>query len=241
MQPGSIEEFARLVGYSGVAGATVIIGGLLARANLLPRNELGEEISHGLVAFGGGVLVAAVAFVLAPKGLELLPLPLLTLAFVGGVVSVFLLDRLIAQHAGATGQLTAMVLDFAPEAIALGAVFSSDRRTGLLLAFFIGIQNLPESYNAFGELVRTRFSPNRALLVLAPFSLVGIVGALAGAFLLTGHDRVVASLMLFSAGGILYLVFQDVAPMARLERHWGPATGAPLGFLIGMIGESVLG
>ena len=130
--------------------------------------------------------------------------------------------------------------DFAPEAIALGAVFSSNHRTGLLLAFFIGIQNLPESYNAFGELVHARFSPNKALLVLAPFSLVGIVAAVAGALLLAGHDRAIASLMLFSAGGIIYLIFQDVAPLARLERHWSPAIGAPLGFLVGMIGVRVL-
>lgn len=94
MAPGSIEEFAKLAGYASVAGVTVIIGGLLARANLLPRNELGEEISHGLVAFGGGVLVAAVAFVLTPTGRELLALPVLTLTFLGGAVSVFLLDRL---------------------------------------------------------------------------------------------------------------------------------------------------
>ncbi|MDA0799612.1 MAG: ZIP family metal transporter [Chloroflexi bacterium] len=241
MQPESIEEFAKLAGYASLAGVTVIIGGLLARANLLPQNERGEEISHGVVAFGGGVLVAAVAFVLTPKGMDILSLPVITLAFFGGVGTVFFLDRLIEQRAGAGGQFMAMVLDFAPEAIALGAVFSTDKRAGLLLAFFIGIQNLPESYNAFGDLVQSRFSPNKALLILVPFSLVGIVAALVGAFLFAGHDQAIASLMLFSAGGILYLIFQDIAPNARLDRHWSPATGASLGFLVGMIGVRILG
>lgn len=241
MQTESIEEFARLASYASLAGVTVIIGGLLARANLLPRNEFGEEISHGIVAFGGGVLVAAVAFVLTPKGMDILSLPLITLAFFGGVGTVFFLDRIIEQRAGAGSQVMAMVLDFAPEAVALGAVFSSDERAGLLLAFFIGIQNLPESYNAFGDLVQSRLSPNKALLILVPFSLVGIVAALVGAVFFAGHDRATASLMLFAAGGILYLIFQDIAPNAKLERHWSPATGASLGFLAGMIGVRVFG
>jgi ZIP family zinc transporter len=36
-------------------------------------------------------------------------------------------------------------------------------------------------------------------------------------------------------------VFQDIAPMAKLRNHWTPATGATLGFMLGMIGEKVLG
>jgi ZIP family zinc transporter len=47
-------------------------------------------------------------------------------------------------------------------------------------------------------------------------------------------------IMLFSAGGILYLIFQDVAPQSRLERHWGPALGAVLGFGVGMLGQMLV-
>jgi ZIP family zinc transporter len=50
-----------------------------------------------------------------------------------------------------------------------------------------------------------------------------------------------AAIMLFAAGGILYLIFQDIAPQARLERHWGPPLGAVAGFLMGMLGHGLLG
>jgi len=42
--------------------------------------------------------------------------------------------------------------------------------------------------------------------------------------------------MLFSAGGILYLIFQDITPQAKLKNHWFPALGAVAGFLLGVIG-----
>ena len=235
-----MSDIAQVILFSFASGVTVVLGGFLARLKLVPDSPLGREISHGVIAFGGGVLVAAVAFVLAPKGIEQLSLPLLIPVFLLGVFSFLFLDRYIARRGGRAAQLAAMMMDFIPEAIALGAVFSTDRSTGLLLALFIGLQNLPEAYYSFGELKRSGFSPNRALLLLVPFSLVGILAALAGYSWLSGQPELVACLMVFAAGAILYLVFQDIAPMAKLRNHWTPATGAALGFLLGMIGEKIL-
>ncbi|MFC2069162.1 ZIP family metal transporter [Chloroflexota bacterium] len=233
-------DIIQIVLYSFASGAAVILGGFLAKLKIIPENELGREISHGVIAFGGGVLVAAVAFVLTPKGIQILSLPILTSVFMLGGACFLFLDRFIAQHGGRAAQLMAMLMDFIPEAIALGAIFSTDRQTGLLLALFIGMQNLPESYNSFGDLRRSGFSPNRALLILIPFSLAGVVASISGYLLLAGQQQLVASLMVFSAGAILYLVFQDIAPMAKLKNHWTPATGASLGFMLGMMGEKIL-
>lgn len=47
--------------------------------------------------------------------------------------------------------------------------------------------------------------------------------------------------MLFAAGGILYLLFQDIAPQVRLENRWGPPLGAVLGFMLGMLGQILIG
>ncbi len=235
-----MSDILQIVLYSLASGVTVILGGFLARLRVIPRNELGSEISHGVIAFGGGVLVAAVAFALVPKGMQILSLPILTLVFFLGAISFLFLDRFIARHGGRAAQLLTMLLDFIPEAIALGAIFSTDRKTGLLLALLIGLQNLPEAYNSFGDLRRSGFSPNRALLVLFPFSLAGIAAAVGGYSFLSGQLHLVAGMMVFAAGAILYLVFQDIAPMAKLRNHWTPATGATLGFMLGMMGEKIL-
>jgi ZIP family zinc transporter len=135
----------------------------------------------------------------------------------------------------------AMIMDFIPEAIALGAIFANEPKTGLLLAIFIGMQNLPEGYNSLGDLLTSGFSKNKAILILIPFSLIGVAAAVCGFLLLAGQDRLVASLMSFAAGGILYLVFQDIAPMAKVKNQWTPAIGATIGFLLGMIGEKLVG
>jgi len=44
-----------------------------------------------------------------------------------------------------------------------------------------------------------------------------------------------------AGGGILYLVFQDIAPQAPMRRHWAPPLGAVMGFMVGMIGKQLLG
>jgi ZIP family zinc transporter len=236
-----VDKILQVILYSFASGITVLIGGFLAKSRILSRGEYGKEISHGIVAFGSGVLVAAVAFVLTPKAIDLLSLPIIISVFILGVACFVLLDRFISHRGGRLAQLIAMSMDYIPEAIALGAVFSYDQRTGLLLALFIGLQNLPESYNAFGDLVKSGFSPNKSLLVLVPFGFVGIIAALLGFSFLHGNDSVISSLMLFSAGGILYLVFQDIAPMIKYKSHWTPAFGATLGFMLGMIGVKILG
>ena len=46
--------------------------------------------------------------------------------------------------------------------------------------------------------------------------------------------------MVFASGGILYLIFQDIAPNVKLKRAWIPALVANLGFLIGIIGEKLI-
>jgi len=47
--------------------------------------------------------------------------------------------------------------------------------------------------------------------------------------------------MLFSGGGIIYLIFQDIAPISKLDKNWLPALGASLHFLFGMIGFKIMG
>lgn len=129
-----MQEIATIILYSFASGATIIVGGLLARFDVFHKGELHREVSHGVVAFGGGVLVAAVAFVLAPKGMESLSVLPMVVIFSLGSFFFLLLDRYIAKQGGKAAQLMAMMMDFIPEAIALGAVFAYDNKTGLLLA-----------------------------------------------------------------------------------------------------------
>lgn len=238
-----MEDLFKVMLYSFFAGVTVFLGGLLSRyfEKYFQVGFVKEEIIHTSTAFGGGIIIAAVAFVLAPRGMDLLPLIPMAAVFLAGAIFFFFLDKYIEKKGGTISQLLAMLMDFVPEAIALGAVFAIDQNVGLLLAIFIGLQNFPESFNSYLDLRKTGFSSIKCLLILFFLSFSGVIAAILGYFLLSSMPTITAAMMLFSSGGILYLIFQDIAPMSELKKSWFPALGSSLGFLVGMIGEKILG
>jgi len=70
--------------------------------------------------------------------------------------------------------------------------------------------------------------------------LVGLSGPLyilLGTEVFVHSDLALGMLMSFCAGGILYLVFEDIAPRIAMEKHWVPPLGAVVGFMIGMAGH----
>ena len=67
-------------------------------------------------------------------------------------------------------------------------------------------------------------------------ALLGPLFSLLGFYYLAQFPVIMSGIMLFAAGGILYSVFQDIAPQIRMENHWLPPLGGILGFLVGMIG-----
>jgi ZIP family zinc transporter len=206
------------------------------------RRWLEREFRHGVVAFGGGVLLAAVALVLVPEGTRHLPPAVSAAALALGGVTAMLADRAIERRGGAGAQLMAMLLDYVPEAMALGATLASDPGLGLLLALLIALQNYPEGFNAYCELHDgAGVAAGRALAALAAVVLLGPLAAALGLIVLADAAAPLGMVMLAAAGGILYLTFQDIAPQAKLERGWGPPLGAVLGFMVGMIGHELLG
>ncbi len=228
--------------YSLLSGSTIFLGGILSYyfGDHVKTGLVKEEIVHISIAFGGGILIAAVGLVLVPEGMKVLPLMLILICFFAGTISFFLIDRYIEKKGGTMAQLLGMLSDFVPEAITLGAVFSANSSLGILLATIISIQNLPESFNAYMDL-KNSYSARTCLLILFLLSFAGVISALAGYYFLSNMPLTVASLMLFSSGGIIYLIFQDIAPMSKLKKNWIPALGASLGFLVGMVGVKILG
>ena len=237
-----MDNIFKIILYSFFSGITVLLGGLLSRwFERFGESQVKERVIHTSVAFGGGILIAAVAFVLVPKAMPLYNLPSLIIIFLAGAVAFFAFDRYLARKGGTFAQVMAMMMDYVPEAIALGAVFAHDHKLGLLLALFIGLQNLPEAFNAYRDLRYSGFTPNKAIMILLPLSFVGIGAALFGDYVLSESAKLVSGMMLFAGSGILYLMFQDIVPLAKMKGQWSPAFGATLGFLIGLIGQKLLG
>jgi len=235
-----VGELLRITIYCWAAGLAIGVGAAAARFLPSGQREVVRELTHSAIAFGGGVLVAAIAFALVPTGLAALPLWPAVLLFFAGSLLFLWADATLNRRVGPRAQFMAMLLDFLPEAVSLGAVFPHEPRLGVLLAIFIGAQNLPEGFNAYRELISAGERPLPTLTMMVALSLLGPLAGLLGYFVLQSAREAVGALMLVAGGGILYLVFQDIAPLARMRRRWAPALGATLGFVVGMVAEKLL-
>lgn len=231
-----------LILFSGFAGITVFIGGILAYLfnQHIKECSIKYETIHFLMSFGAGIILSALALVLIPKGMEELSLLPISLSFLVGAISFMFLDIYLAKKGGQTATLLAMMMDFVPESIALGAVFAIHPNMATLLAIFIGLQNLPEAFNAFRDLSISGFKTKKILVIFFFLSFTGIIAALIGHFILSDYTKLTAHLMVFASGGILYLLIQDIIPESKMDKKYITSLGAIIGFLVGIIGEKVV-
>jgi zinc transporter, ZIP family len=219
------------------AGLAMPLGALIANFERIKPAWLETELMHGITAFGGGALLSAIALVLVPEGVRNFAPLSAALLFLSGGVAFMWLDIQLSKGQTSMSQLVAMLADFIPESLALGAAFALGTINGLLLAALIAMQNLPEGFNAFRELKAS--STYRSSTIIFWFVLLALCGPIAGVVAhiwLAAWPVVVSGIMLFASGGILYAVFQDIAPQVALEKHWAPPMGAVMGFALGLVG-----
>lgn len=237
-----MDDIISIIFYTACAGACIPIGGALANLENIHPAWLENEFRHAVVAFGGGILLAAVALILVPEGTGYLDHDILSvLVFLAGGICFFLLERFLGKRRSELPQFTAMLLDFIPESLALGGSFALGAHSAPLLALFIGLQNLPEGFNTYREIrLKHDSSPRRILVLMTLLIPVGPIVALIGWYYFRDNAALLGTTMLFASGGILYLIFQDIAPQSRMNHHWAPPVGAVLGFCTGMLGNNLL-
>lgn len=237
-----MNELTQIILYTTIAGACIPLGGLLAYKEKLKPQWLEDEFRHSVIAFGGGILIAAVALVLVPEGIAYVNHSIwsVLLLLLGGI-SFFLIESFLGAKHKEEPQFMAMLLDFIPESLALGGIFALGSASAPLLAVFIALQNLPEGFNAFRELrTNAQAKPSKIFILMLLLIPIGPIIASLGYFYVAQHTAVLGATMLFASGGILYLIFQDIAPQSRMQRHWAPPLGAVFGFCIGMLGHNLV-
>lgn len=237
-----MNDLAQILVLTLIAGLTMPIGATIAGFGQIRPHWLETEVRHSVIAFGGGALLSAVALVLVPEGVRTLSPTAIIICVAGGSIIFMLLDMRLAKNNTPFSQLMAMLSDFIPEALALGATFTVSGDAGFLLAGIIALQNLPEGFNAYREIkASTQYCRIKIIGAFAMMTLLGPIAGLSGYYFLSGYPQVVSGIMLFSAGGILYIIFQDIAPQCRLDKHWAPPLGAVAGFLLGVLGKVAAG
>lgn len=228
------------LGLALLAGLSIPVGALISSTDRLAsfcrRRELDSIVSY----FGGGALLAAIALVLIPRGMEQASIVLASCAFALGGVLFWRFSAWAIRTRNTASQFIGMVLDFFPEAILLGFAAANDSNVAYLLAALIALQNMPEGFAAHHEMNKSGLSQVRLRMIFLLAPLLGPLGAWIGFTWLSTGQEILAFVMLFCSGGILYLIFEDIAPDAHIDRQSFPALGAVLGFLLGMTGTMMI-
>ena len=218
------------------AGLSIPAGALVSSRPLLAAFCRRQELDSFVSYFGGGALLAAIALVLIPRGIEHTPVVFASISFALGGLAFWQFSAWAQRTRSTTAQFMGMVLDFVPEAILLGVAAANGSSVAYLLAGLIALQNMPEGFAAFEEMQSRSISRRMSWTLFFVAPLLGPLAAGIGFLWLAESERILAAILLFCSGGILYLVFEDIAPGAHRSRESFPAVGAILGFLLGMVG-----
>lgn len=223
---------------TALSGLAMPLGALLAKVERLQSDWLETELRHSIIAFAAGALLSAIALVLVPEGIEHLSAFWACFLFIAGGFGFMLVDAALEKWNTPGSQLAAMLADFIPESLALGALFSIGGNNAILLALLIGLQNLPEGFNAYREMMdKGHFAANKLIVLFVALALIGPVCGFIGYQWLAQQPQLLSGIMLFAAGGIMYSIFQDIAPNVSLKKHRFPPMGAVLGFVLGLLGH----
>jgi len=239
-------------------GGSLLAGALAAAALRLPA-----RIAAGLTAFGGGVLLSAVALELVPEADERAGPGLTALGLLAGTAVFVALDGWLTRdpdmkmmrrsgHAAAAGRPMAMparageaargeaiaaglFVDGVPESVALGLTIA-EGQIGLALLVGILVGNLVEAYGAAQPIIAGGRSRRFAVVLLG-----GIAVALAAATLLGGtvladaSGDVVGTAQAVAAGAVLAVVSISIIPHAFEEVSSLVASATVLGFVVGYL------
>lgn len=92
-----MQEILTIIFLTTASGSCIPIGGIAATMENIRPNWMNKEFRHSLIAFGGGILLGAVTFVLVPEGVSSMQDSLLAIPIVliGGLSFLLLNDFLV--------------------------------------------------------------------------------------------------------------------------------------------------
>jgi ZIP family zinc transporter len=225
---------------TSIAALGTLVGSIAAYYTM-KKNKPSKNALNFIIALGGGLLFSAIALILIPEGTRSLSFFWGIACFFCGSVVFMWLDVIIEKNGSSASQILANTMDSIPESLGMGAAFAKGGSVGLFLAFLIGLQNIAEGFNSFNEMKSSGMSTKSNLILQTLSSLSGPIAGILGFLFLAGHPALISALFMFSAGGILYLIFHDIAPLAHRTGHWIPTLGSIFGFILGLLSQALVG
>lgn len=245
----------------GLAVAASLLAGSVAGSYL----KLPTSLAARLTAFGGGVLLAAVALELVPEADRGAGAALTTAGLLAGtLVYVFADARLSADddmrmmrragHAAAAGRemempagddhaeaargesiAAGLFIDGVPESMALGLSIA-DHDLGLALLVGILLGNVVEAYGASQPIVAGGHARGFAIRLMGAIgAALAVATVLGGTLLADASEELIGALQAVAAGAVLAVISIAIVPHAFSEVNRGVAAATVLGFVAGYL------
>lgn len=239
-------------------GVSLLVGALVAATTKLPA-----AVAATITAFGGGVLLAAVALELIPEADAQVGESGTALGLVAGMLIYVGADAWLTRnevtkaarrsgHAAAAGRsvvlhpnhaesargesiAVGMFVDGVPESIALGlTIAEANLGTALLAGILIG--NVVEAYGAAQPIIVGGHSARFAVTLMAVIGLSLFLATVLGATLLSGaSSSVIGTTQAVAAGAVLAVIVVSIVPYAFNEVNSFVACAAVAGFVCGYL------
>ncbi|WP_121610213.1 ZIP family metal transporter [Mesobacillus foraminis] len=220
------------------------MGTALGAVPALLLSNLSHRFKDNLLAYSTGIMVAASTYALIPATLKLSNMLVLTLGILLGTLTLTLLELLLphveADHRNHPSHqanplllITAMAIHNIPEGLSVGVSYASQfEELGSLVAFSIGLQNLPEGFLVCLFLVANRVSRAKAFLYTAFTGVIELISSLAGLQLTDQYLGLVPYGLAFAAGAMLFVVYKELIPESHGDGNERSATFA---FVLGLL------
>jgi ZIP family zinc transporter len=230
-----------------LGGVALVIGALIAWLVRVP-----DAVVAGVMAFGSGVLISAVAFDLMEEAADTGGLGPTALGFLGGAVAYVAANALLARHGArhrkrsggqqpseseqeGSGAAIAVgaLLDGIPESVVLGVGLLGGGAVSLPVLAAVFISNVPEGLSSAAGMKRSGRSARYVFGVWTTIALLSGLSALIGYVALGGAPpEVIAVITAVAAGAILTMIADTMIPEAFEKTHTWTGLITTVGFLV---------
>ncbi|KAB8127672.1 ZIP family metal transporter [Gracilibacillus oryzae] len=227
----------------------IIISSLCTSLGALPAFLI-KDVSHKgkdtLLAYTAGIMVAASAYGLIPSAIKLSNLTVLVIGMLIGTFVLTLIESLLphtdldhsANQSSANPRivflfLIAMSIHNLPEGLSVGiSNYNNEEGIGSLVAFAIGLQNIPDGFLVALFLVTQNVKPLKAVVLSSLTGLIEMCSGFIGIFFGSAFENIVPFGLAFAAGSMLFVVYKELIPESHGDGNERMAT---IAFIFGFI------
>lgn len=237
-----MSEWVTAAGAGLLAGGALFVGALIAWFVNVP-----PKLVAGVMAFGAGVLISALAFDLVGESIaEAGVWPTLSGFAVGAVIYVFAniwLDKRDARNRRGSGEhpgsgvgiAIGALLDGIPESMVLGLSMLGGQGVSIPILAAVVISNFPEGLSSTAELKQAGMRPRFVFVLWGGIALAAALASLIGFTVLAEAPvELTGFITALAAGAMLAMIADTMIPDAFSKAHNYTGLLATSGFLLSL-------